>query len=190
MNCVVKIGGSLLTRPDWPMAFRDWVKRQPLGDYLTIVGGGEAVEAMRTLDRIHGLQVEAMHWRCVRMLDATLEIAHELLPEARLAHNEETIRSATQGATTSSRIVLLRVAGFYQPGGVGDHVTLPPIGWETTTDTIAAYIARSLRIRRVVLLKSCQIDRSMTLVEAAEAGIVDAALPRIAEGLEVQLHQL
>jgi len=45
---VLKIGGSLLTQSDWHLRLRDWLQQQPLGLYLTIVGGGEVVEA--TLD--------------------------------------------------------------------------------------------------------------------------------------------
>jgi len=42
---VLKIGGSLLTQSDWHFRLRDWLHQQPAGLYLTIVGGGEAIEA-------------------------------------------------------------------------------------------------------------------------------------------------
>jgi len=42
---VLKIGGSLLTQSDWHLRLRDWLHKQPAGLYLTIVGGGEVVEA-------------------------------------------------------------------------------------------------------------------------------------------------
>ena len=47
---VLKIGGSLLTQSDWHLRLRDWLHKQPAGLYLTIVGGGEAIEA--TLDDV------------------------------------------------------------------------------------------------------------------------------------------
>lgn len=47
---VLKIGGSLLTQSDWPLRLLDWLHKQPAGLYLTIVGGGEVVEA--TLDDV------------------------------------------------------------------------------------------------------------------------------------------
>ena len=47
---VLKIGGSLLTQSDWHLRLLDWLQQQPLGLYLTIVGGGEVVEA--TLDDV------------------------------------------------------------------------------------------------------------------------------------------
>jgi len=47
---VLKIGGSLLTQSDGHFRLCVWLQQQPLGLYLTIVGGGEVVEA--TLDDV------------------------------------------------------------------------------------------------------------------------------------------
>jgi 5-(aminomethyl)-3-furanmethanol phosphate kinase len=76
---VVKLGGSLLSQPDWPEWLEAWLDEQPPGPKLLIVGGGQAIDAMRQLDRAHRLDTPAMHWRCIRLLDATFEVAAELL---------------------------------------------------------------------------------------------------------------
>ncbi len=66
---VFKLGGSLLHQPDWPSRLASWLRAQPPGDYFGIVGGGEVVEGLRDLDRVHSLSESRMHWRCVRALD-------------------------------------------------------------------------------------------------------------------------
>ncbi len=201
-RCVFKLGGSLLDQVDWPMRLRAWLNQQPPGKYFGIVGGGDVVEAMRKLDRVHGLSQTAMHWRCIRLLDATLEIASELTPEIKVLKysNELLIHSAfeiRENLIVSQReLYWVHVSAFYQPG-ISDLGSLPADtfwpteGWATTTDTLALMLAHQIHAHRVVLMKSCEVGHIDSLEMAAKVGIVDRECLRLREHVpQVELLRL
>ena len=191
MTCVVKLGGSLLSQPDWPERFRNWFEQQAADDYCLIVGGGGTIDAMRELDAVHPLSTAAMHWRCIRLLDATFEVAAELLQEATLAASISELRNRLgDGNLGRKRLFLVRVAGYYTDSLASSFDTVPPIGWETTTDTLAVFLAKLIHVDRVVLLKSCTIAEGLKLADAAKQGIVDSAVCSMANGMQIELRQL
>jgi 5-(aminomethyl)-3-furanmethanol phosphate kinase len=191
MTCVVKLGGSLLSQPDWPARFRNWFDQQAADDYCMIVGGGGTIDAMRELDAVHRLPTAAMHWRCIRLLDATFEIAAELLPESTCTATLSELRNRLgDGISGRKRLLLVRVAGYYAESLAASIDIVPPIGWETTTDTLAVFLAKLIHADRVVLLKSCMIAEGLTLADAAKKGIVDSAVCSMANGMQIELRQL
>ncbi len=77
---VVKLGGSLLHQSTWLNDFAiGWMDAYHQGAIDR--GGGELVEGMRLLSSQHVLAEKAMHWRCVRALDLTWEIAANYCPK-------------------------------------------------------------------------------------------------------------
>jgi aspartokinase-like uncharacterized kinase len=189
---VLKIGGSLLTKPDWYRGLYDWLQNQPAGLYLTIVGGGEAVEAMRELDQIHALDQTELHWRCIELLESTFEIASELLrrviPDLRLLRSHESISSAVSVADIEAHdraeLALVSIKSFYSrsafekssSASIQNEDLTPEIGWQTTSDTFAMFLATLVRAKRCVLFKSCDIESFGTLDDAIAAGVVDSQI--------------
>ncbi len=185
---VIKLGGSLLKRDRWPAALDDWLTKQEDAERTSIiVGGGEAIDAMRRLAAIHPLDPEAMHWRCVRMLRASFEIAAELFPEWSTVASPEGFQryAAARGRQPPT---LLAVDSFFQPG---IEPQLPP-SWDTTSDAIAAHLLIRLQADELVLVKACPLPRDENLQSLAEAEIVDRALtslaPRIGRLRVASLH--
>lgn len=187
---VVKLGGSLLHQADWVPRFRRWLDRQPPAHYALLVGGGEMIEGLRLLSQTHPLHEEQMHWRCVRALDATYEIALELLPEARPLECPRIWKAkwplaAPIGPQEKSMLWMAKISLFYQPLSSSQPVAaqashqpwpLPPHNWNTTSDTIAALLGRLLDAQKIILLKSCAVPDGLTIAEATATGIVDSAL--------------
>jgi 5-(aminomethyl)-3-furanmethanol phosphate kinase len=201
-RCVFKLGGSLLDQKDWPTRLRLWLCHQRQGQYLGIVGGGYVVEAMRKLDEVHRLSQNPMHWRCVRLLDSTLEIAAELTPEINVLDSSEQLAIHLESAShrdsfqTQHNASWVRVSAFYSPRSSlernpSDNSFWPSENWDTTTDTLAMLLAHQIKADRVVLLKSCNVDQVSSLEEAAKKGIVDRECLRLIEHLaEVELLRL
>lgn len=169
---VLKLGGSLFAKPDLVAAVSAWLASQPPAQNLVIVGGGGAVDAMRELAQRFRLDEPAMHWRCIQLLRATYEVASELFPTWRpVAANSEFETLAA--APPQPGVWLLRVDCFYSPATHVDSGL--PEGWGTTTDSLAAYLARRTRADELVLLKSCPLPPGAAVDRLAAAGIVDAA---------------
>ncbi len=58
----------------------------------------------------------------------------------------------------------------------------PGTDWDNTSDSIALDRARELNAERMLLVKSCAIDRAATLDELGAAGIVDRRFRELALG--------
>lgn len=175
MRRVVKIGGSLLVRPDLVVTMNAWLTRQTPAQTLVIVGGGQMIDAIRTLDRVHGLDEQAVHWMCVDLLRATFDVAAELFSDWVAIDSADDLRG------------YLRTGELHPPAlvlpGVFYHRNCPhraPANWQTTTDTIAALLAFETDADEVVLLKSCDVPTTMPPTEMSRRGIIDEAFAGLA----------
>ncbi|TWU04224.1 amino acid kinase family protein [Stieleria varia] len=169
MRRVIKVGGSLLLRPDLVPLVTHWIESQPTGENLIIVGGGELIDAIRHLDAIEPADASETHWRCVRLLDHTFE---------HLIARAPTWNVVSEGPLEPDKVfsqdtpTLIRVGVFYSP----DAQAPMPHDWRTTTDAIAAFLAHRLGADEAVLLKACEIPASASIPELIQQRIVDEAI--------------
>ncbi len=212
---VVKLGGSLLHQAGWVQALQHRLNHLSFDRVLLIVGGGEAIEAMRDLDRMHSLDLVAMHWRCISMLTATYEIACEMI-----SRSLETCGSTSNDASRRrlgldssiqirqwlsstkpidrddlfDRIRIVDIGSVYRESyDVDDQVTTSrqtrlPENWRTTTDSLAIWLARTFDIPEVLLLKSCEIPTGLDLSAARQMGIVDDAVEILYDPNQMRCH--
>jgi aspartokinase-like uncharacterized kinase len=185
---ILKLGGSLLIRPDWPARLRAWLRTEPSAVNLLIVGGGKIVDAVRELDAIHLLDQIELHWLCVDLLAATFQISRQLLPEFEPIHDSQQLQTlfaalgtttganrGTQGALTGDYLV--QVTAFYSRT---IHTTLLDEGWSTTSDSLAAWLASQSQADELVLLKSVSAPVGWSDPrKLVSLGIVDEGLPEI-----------
>lgn len=183
---VVKLGGSLLRRPDLPRLLRQWLGEQAAERQVNlIVGGGTLIDALRELDRVHHLDQETLHWQCIRVLRHTLEIVAAWLPAATVIDSPAAF--ARHSGSRQPGWYLVAAEAFYHPES-GDDL---PCDWTTTSDSLAALLARKLAAEQLVLLKSCELPPALDLATAAAQGIVDPVLPGLVdEATEVRLLTL
>src|SRR5439155_895308 len=78
---VVKVGGSLFDHPNLGPALREFVESLAPAEVLLVPGGGPVADAVRELDRVHGLGEEAAHWLALRALGVTRELLRRLIEE-------------------------------------------------------------------------------------------------------------
>jgi 5-(aminomethyl)-3-furanmethanol phosphate kinase len=147
-----------------------------------MVGGGDLIESMRTLHRLHpDLDQEEMHWRCIDLLDSTWDIAQRLFPVPQTVRDSKELARFTAGGPSPST-AWIRVLSFYS-AALGSSIPstwLPRANWDTTTDAIAWLLGMIVDADRVVLLKRCPCDSNWSLSQAAELGIVDKEVARLA----------
>ena len=181
---VVKIGGATLFHPD---GFRAELSKL-LSVYAhaqvwVIVGGGELVEAMRTVHQlVPALNEEQMHWRCVELLDHTWAIAKEIFPIGISIANREDLTRAS-AIRDLPGVFWVRVQSYYSSVGFESlpNSWQPQLNWSTTTDSLAWLLGKIVEADRVVLFKQCECDPSWTLGRAAELGIIDTELSRLVD---------
>ena len=177
MRRVVKVGGSLLLNADLPSRLSSWLSSQQRAETLMIVGGGELIDAMRRLDRVQPCDPVKLHWRCVDLLQTTFQFMKDWFPAWHAVESAAEFRQALDTGFSSDRPTLIAVDSFYR----ADSNDRLPTDWRTTTDAIAGLLAIQSASDELVLLKSCPVDDSLSINDLAAAGIVDQALPLIAD---------
>lgn len=146
---VVKLGGSLLVRSDVIPSLSQWLDSRPRHFHLLIVGGGDVVNAIRQLFRslalsevdAHGLAIRGMSLNAAAVaLALSRERGHTIPVITRLADLEQL---SGMGCAILDPLEVLTAAGCNLPQD-----------WSTTSDSIAAWVARQLRASELILLKS------------------------------------
>jgi 5-(aminomethyl)-3-furanmethanol phosphate kinase len=180
-RAVVKVGGATLFSAHGIVpVLRELTSKTDIQSWYVIVGGGDTIESMRRLHRLYPtLNDEAMHWRCVELLDSTWQIALELAPRCQAIESMEELVAASERGMPGLHLV--RVGAFYHPDQLVHlpHHWLPKPGWQTTTDVLAWLLAKRIHADRLLLVKQCDCESIASLHEARQLGIIDSELERL-----------
>jgi len=157
---ILKIGGSLLMRPDWPEALNNLLGH--LDRPLIVVGGGTLVEGLRAIDAVNPRPPRLMHDLAIDAMALT----------ARLV--AEAVELPVVPSPNAAMAAVLDVAGWLS---TAKNPAAIPFGWEVTSDSLAAVVAR-VDARPLVLAKSVPPPPQVVSMHAlAHAGWVDAWFP-------------
>ena len=193
MRRVVKIGGSLLKSPGLTSRLSQVQDLDSSANTLVIIGGGDLVNAVREIDQVANLDATETHWLCVDLLTQTFNIMKHQI-DWPVIETVEDLLQWIEHPPSPATTTLVRVDTFYhrpsaretakiqKPINADDWVRLPH-NWETTTDSIAALLAKIVGAEELILLKSCSVPSQDTPTVLAEKGIVDQAFPDASEGI-------
>lgn len=165
---VHKLGGSLLSLAGLPDIIRQIAGRRADRGALIVVGGGAAADLVRGWDTVHQLGDERAHWLALEAMRLNESLLHALMPELRPVRNAKQISAAVRDGV----IGLLCADCFVRWGEALGHPPLPR-SWDVTSDSIAAWAAKTLGAAELVLLKSAPLPPGATFEEAARAGLID-----------------
>ena len=168
---IVKLGGSLLARPDWVAALTRWQETRLPMQTLIIVGGGIAADAVRTFDRSQNLEAQQSHELAIEAMGLSLQMASAAL------RRTEVISAIPSAATTEATTQLLDVRPFLRTAEPEAAGMCLPRDWSATSDSIAARVADVIAAEELVLLKSTLPRADSTWEQVAEQGIVDEHFP-------------
>ncbi|MGO9134297.1 MAG: uridylate kinase [Methylovirgula sp.] len=165
---VVKIGGSLAGAKDlgaWIAA----LDRCPL-PLIVVPGGGPFADAVRAAQaKMHFDDEAAHHMALVAMQQYGIALA-ALWPRLAGASTPSAIRRALR----------LGQVPCWNPSAMAAAAPLPK-GWDITSDTLAAWLAGTLKSDRLLLIKSVDVPAGVeTAADLAAAGIVDPLFPHYA----------
>ena len=168
---IIKLGGSLLTVPNWPDLAVDLVRiRSSRGQVVVVVGGGAIVDGLRTIDAAAPQRPDAVHFLAIDLLGATARLV------ARALGLPLVVEPGDDAAAVLD--VPLWLTAVSRRSRV-------PVGWHVTSDSIAALVAAEAR-GGLLLAKRVAPPRSVhedPIAELARGGWVDDHFPVAAAGL-------
>jgi len=171
---VLKLGGSLLDWPRFPLYLDQWINVGSSSRLVLVVGGGPFAEAVRQFDRLHRLGEARAHVLALRAMELSTALVEQLVPQTVIVDRLDHLPAAW----SQSRWPIVT------PGVWLDEGPEPlPHTWEVTSDSIAARLAERLGAETLTLLKSVSVPLGTTLEQAAERGVVDRWFPRAARGI-------
>ena len=171
-SCVIKVGGSLLDYPELPPRLTSYLADLGRPNPVLVCGGGPTVDAIRRIDRAHGMDEAASHWIAVRAMTLNARMLEAIVPNLIYIERARDLPRAWK----SRKIPLLDPFIFLSEVDESSGDPLPR-RWRVTSDSIAARMAARLEAPELVLLKSAEVPEQLTVSDAAEEGIVDAQFP-------------
>jgi aspartokinase-like uncharacterized kinase len=140
-DAVLKVGGSLSRRPGRiSRLMAALAALAPPRTLLVVPGGGTFADRVRRADHRFALDPSSSHWMAILSMDQSAYLLRHLAPRARVIRHPEEIGIGQLNVLAPSAW-LLRADPL-------------PHSWGVTSDSIAAWVARALRARLLILLKS------------------------------------
>ena len=137
---VVKVGGSLAERPARLHRLMETLGVAARRHRLVVVpGGGSFAEEVRHADRRFHLGDSAAHWMAILAMDQYGYLLARLAPGAALVR--------TRRELVAGRLNVLAPSAWLRRADPLPH------SWAVTSDSIAAWVARALGARRLMLVK-------------------------------------
>jgi aspartokinase-like uncharacterized kinase len=167
---VVKVGGRIVESPELSGIVQS-VLHGRTSRIVLIAGGGRAADLVRDLDRTMGLSEEDAHWVAIR----AMSLQAELLARRLRMPSSRSFKECRDHPVSVFDL-------FDELASDGAEV---PVGWQVTSDSLAAWAARRLSADRLILVKSAGDDQTK-IAEAVERGWVDGYFPTASAGLRVE----
>lgn len=178
---VIKVGGSVLDRPTAMRELPGWIESTRSSHrLLLIIGGGASVDRVRDQTALGQLTEAEAHWEAIKQMDRNAAMVASLLGRPAL---DLTVSPPLERVAVGLVSHFLREV---EPDLDGSRL---PIGWEVTSDSIAARVA-AVYDADLMLLKSCPPPSEPTdHAQLARQGYVDQFFPTASLGLREVLFQ-
>jgi len=150
---------------------RGWLRAAAAsaGRCVLVPGGGAFADAVRGAQRAIGFDDATAHRMALLSMDQAATMYCGLEPDLEPVSTIQEIEQALAGGRCP----------VWMPSMLACEASEIGASWDTTSDSLAAWLAIALRAEGLALVKSCAVPRPLPDAAAlAQAGIVDAELPR------------
>lgn len=164
---IVKIGGSLIDSVE----LRSWLGVLAGfggGRVVIVPGGGPFANQVRRAQDLWGFDNKVAHRMAILAMEQYGLMMTGIRPDLRLATSRLELRQRLREAT---------VPVWLPTAMTLDNPEIPE-SWETTSDSLAAWLAETMEAEMLVLVKPIEpIKGSLTAHELSERGIADPLFP-------------
>lgn len=162
---VVRLGGSHASSP----LLRPWLRaiEAAAGRIVLVPGGGPFADAARDAQTTMGFDDLAAHHMG---LLAMTQYGVALTAIGKRFTQADTLKGL-DAALTAGRIPV------WSPWPLLRDDTTIPASWDVTSDSLTLWLARTIRAKRVLLIKHVTPARGTTAADLATEGVLDAAFP-------------
>ena len=179
VETVVKLGGGVLANPEHlETALAAIVAAARDHRLLVVPGGGPFADAVRDADRRLRLDDATAHWMAVLAVDQYAYLLAARLTGGVVVTRPHEIAAAFNAKPAGQIPVLAPYRWLHEADPL-------PHSWDVTSDSIAAWVAGALGVRRLVLIKPPRLrlpDQTVgfggAAPEATGDGVVDAYFAR------------
>jgi aspartokinase-like uncharacterized kinase len=162
---IIKLGGSL-SYSDALVNSLNAVEKNYQGRAVVIVpGGGAFADQVRLAQQHWQFDDTTAHHMALLAMQQMALMFKGLKPDFAMAHTVSAIQDQLNRQKTviwSPDIIELDNAGI-------------PASWDITSDSLAAWLAKTVSATELILVKSAAIDANLSLQQLAEQHIVDKA---------------
>jgi aspartokinase-like uncharacterized kinase len=162
---VIKLGGSLALEP----CLKEWLNAiaAEAGGVAVAPGGGLFADAVRAAQAAMGFDDAAAHDMALTAMSQFGRALQGLDSRFRVAGSIALIR----------RTLRRRAVPVWSPDSMARAAKLPAT-WDLTSDSLAAWLARAIGARRLVLIKHGQFsEKGVSIGRLVEDGVVDRLFP-------------
>lgn len=174
---VLKLGGSLMEWPGLPDRLAALLGDRRDERPVLVVGGGAFADAVRGLDRVHGIGEARSHALALRAMDLSAHAIAAMVGGLVVVERLEDLGPSRARGTTP--VLAPRLLLDEEDRTAADPL---PHSWAVTSDAIAARVAERLG-GALLLLKSTAAAPGLDRRSAAAIGLVDPAFPDAARRL-------
>ena len=168
---VVKLGGSLIADPALPH-WLDLLAQLGGGRVTVVCGGGTLADEVRRVQSLWQFNDLAAHNMAVLAMALTAYQLHALNPALQLAARRVDIAAVLHKGR----------AAIWLPFELQRDAPDTRTNWGASSDTIALDLACDLNAERLIIVKSCAIDPTLSLAELGTAGVLDEGFGTRAHG--------
>ncbi|MDI1278627.1 uridylate kinase [Methylobacter sp.] len=175
---IIKLGGSL-SRSDTLVNCLDAVEKNYQGRAVVIVpGGGAFADQVRLAQQHWQFDDTTAHHMALLAMQQMALMFKGLKPDFAIADTVAAIHDQLNRKKTviwSPDIIELDHAGI-------------EASWDITSDSLAAWLAKTLSATELILIKSAAIDTNLSLKQLAEQNIVDTAFCNFVAQATFKIH--
>lgn len=160
MTTVIKLGGSLSNDPRLRSCLSSIAD---FGDVIVVPGGGPYANAVRAQQARWKFPDEQAHHMAVLAMDQFALQLYGIEPRLTLVNSNNEIHLAR---TEQRSVIWLPSEMVLSDASIANS-------WDITSDSLAAWLARMICAKQLILVKSCTIPSSATTADLIDSGVLD-----------------